>query len=206
MQRCEENELLSQIRADAERIAAAFGLRYRAIVAEHPRVKSRYGACYSDGLISIRLKHATTGQPLKYSSLMDTLCHELAHLRHFNHGPQFKVFFLKLLGWARQQGIYRPGPQGGAAEVGLFMPSQEALAIALRPPSRNGVPVFPEPPRAVEQGTSELLPWERRARGLPIPMPARRPAPAAPSAAKPAAPRPARARPTAPRAQQLSLF
>jgi hypothetical protein len=205
MERREENGLLSQIRSDAERIAAAFGLRYRAIVAEHPRVKSRYGACYSDGLISIRLKHATTGQPLKYSSLMDTLCHELAHLRHFNHGPQFKAFFLKLLGWARQQGIYRPGPMGGAAEVGSFVPSQEALAIALRPPSRNGVPVFPEPPPA-EPGSSELLPWERRALGLPIPLPTRRPPPPAPAAPKPRATAKPLAPSPAPRREQLSLF
>jgi hypothetical protein len=168
MDRQQEAELLSQIRADAERIALAFRLSYRGIVAEHPRVKRRYGACYADGLIAIRLKHATTVKPLKYSSLMDTLCHELAHLRHFNHGPQFKSFFLELLGWARRHGIYCPGPRGatrGPAH-GLFAPPAEALAAALRPPRRNGVPVFPKPP-AVEAQSQQQLPWERWAGAAP---------------------------------------
>ena len=44
---------------------------------------------------------------------MNTLCHELAHLRHFNHGPRFKAFYFRLLDFARAEGVYRPGP--GAA-------------------------------------------------------------------------------------------
>jgi hypothetical protein len=71
-------------------------------------VKSRYGVCYDDGSIKIRLSHAVSGQALKYSSLVNTLCHELAHLRHFNHGPRFKAFYLQLLEWSRREGIYRP--------------------------------------------------------------------------------------------------
>jgi hypothetical protein len=41
---------------------------------------------------------------------VNTLCHELAHLRHFNHGPRFKAFYFRLLDFARAEGIYRPGP------------------------------------------------------------------------------------------------
>jgi hypothetical protein len=40
---------------------------------------------------------------------VNTLCHELAHLKHFNHGPNFQAFYAKILSWARQEGIYRPG-------------------------------------------------------------------------------------------------
>ena len=87
-----------------------FELRYSAIEAERANVKRRYGICYSDGVIKIRLRHAATGRPLKYSSLVNTLCHELAHLRHFNHGPRFKAFYFRLLDFARAEGIYRPGP------------------------------------------------------------------------------------------------
>jgi hypothetical protein len=43
---------------------------------------------------------------------VNTLCHELAHLRHFNHGVRFKVFYLELLDFARAEGIYRPEPAG----------------------------------------------------------------------------------------------
>jgi predicted metal-dependent hydrolase len=100
--------LVRSLTSDAERIAHHFGLRYRSIGAERANVKSRYGVCFADGSIRIRLRHAVTGHPLKYSSLVNTLCHELAHLRHFNHGPRFKTFYFELLDFARARGIYRP--------------------------------------------------------------------------------------------------
>jgi predicted metal-dependent hydrolase len=101
--------LMESLNHDAERIALRFGLRYKSIDAERANVKSRYGVCYSDGAIKIRLRHATTGRPLKYSSLVNTLCHELAHLRHFNHGLRFRAFYQQLLEYARAENIYRPG-------------------------------------------------------------------------------------------------
>jgi predicted metal-dependent hydrolase len=101
-------QLVASLIRDAERIAARFGLRYRVIEAERPSVRRRYGVCYSDGTIRIRLRHASTGRPLKYSSLVNTLCHELAHLKHFNHGLRFRRFYRTLLEYARAEGIYRP--------------------------------------------------------------------------------------------------
>jgi predicted metal-dependent hydrolase len=100
---------MRRLRGDAARIAERFELRYRAIEAERPHVRSHYGVCFSDGTIRIRLRHASTGRPLKYSSLVATLCHELAHLRHFDHGLRFRAFYQRLLDWARGEGIYRPG-------------------------------------------------------------------------------------------------
>ena len=73
--------LMQRLNRDAERIAARFGLRYRCIEPESANVKRRYGICYDDGSIRIRLAHVVSGHPLRYSSLVDTLCHELAHLR-----------------------------------------------------------------------------------------------------------------------------
>jgi predicted metal-dependent hydrolase len=101
-------ELIARLERDAALIATRFGLRYRVIEAESPRVKRRYGVCFRDGTIRIRLAHVVTGKPLRYSSLVATLCHELAHLRHFNHGVRFRGFNQHLLEWARQAGIYRP--------------------------------------------------------------------------------------------------
>ena len=125
--------MIEWLNRDAERIAARFGLRYRAIEAEQANVNSHYGICYSDGVIRIRLRHAVTRRPLKYSSLVNTLCHELAHLRHFDHGEGFKRFYQQLLQFARGEGIYRPGrarlpespaPQrqgrAGPVQLGLF--------------------------------------------------------------------------------------
>jgi predicted metal-dependent hydrolase len=112
MDRRTRRELLARLSDDASRIAAHFELRYRSLDAERSSVKSRYGICYDDGSIRIRLNHSRTGEPLRYSSLVNTLCHELAHLRHFDHGPRFKAFYLRLLEWSRQQGIYAPGANG----------------------------------------------------------------------------------------------
>ena len=109
MDRRTRRELIERLRSDADRICEHFGLRYSSLDPERANVKRRYGICFSDGTIKIRLRHVRTGEPLKYSSLVSTLCHELAHLRHFDHSPRFQNFYLELLAWARREGIYRPG-------------------------------------------------------------------------------------------------
>jgi hypothetical protein len=133
--------LLECLERDAQRICGRFRLRYRVLEAERANVKNRYGICYSDGTIKIRLRHATTGRPLKYSSLVNTLCHELAHLRHFNHGSRFQAFYAEILAWARREGIYRPGAPP-RAEWPRLEPAAVAVpvekvsgAFALLPPA-----------------------------------------------------------------------
>jgi predicted metal-dependent hydrolase len=116
MDRRAVRDLVERLNRDAEQIARQFGLRYKSVTAERANVTSRYGSCCEDGAIKIRLRHAVTGKPLKYSSLVNTLCHELAHLRYFHHGERFKSFYLQILEYARAQRIYRPGrPAEGAA-------------------------------------------------------------------------------------------
>jgi predicted metal-dependent hydrolase len=133
MDRRTRRELMHRLTADADRIAGHFGLEYKSLGAERSNVTSRYGICYEDRSIKIRLNHSVTREPLKYSSLVNTLCHELAHLRHFNHGPRFKAFYLQLLQWAREQGIYVPRSaprtrkQSGPAEMRPRDPLQLAL-------------------------------------------------------------------------------
>jgi predicted metal-dependent hydrolase len=104
-------DLMARLNRDAIAIAGHFGLRYRAIEPESPRVKRRYGVCFRDGTIRIRLTHVVSGKPLRYSSLVATLCHELAHLRHFNHGVRFRSFDQHILEWARRAGIYVPATE-----------------------------------------------------------------------------------------------
>lgn len=108
MDRATARSLIARLNRDAEQIASRFGLEYKAIEAERANVKNRYGVCYEDGVIKIRLRHAVTGKALRYSSLVSTLCHELAHLRHFNHGERFRGFYLELLEFARAEGVYLP--------------------------------------------------------------------------------------------------
>lgn len=140
---------MRRVRTDADRIAAQFGLEYKRLEAERTDVTEHYGVCYSDGTIRIRLRHAVTGKPLKYSSLMDTVCHELSHLRHFDHGERFEALFLQMLQWAREQGIYDPtqndprraassGPQEAAVtERQLPLFGGQALRRAIAGPPRK---------------------------------------------------------------------
>jgi hypothetical protein len=101
-------------------LAERFRLRAFSLEPERDGITEHYGVCYADGLIRIRLRHARTGRLLKESSLVDTLCHELAHLRHFDHSPRFWRAYRAILEEARRRGYYRPGP--GAAR-----PRQGAL-------------------------------------------------------------------------------
>lgn len=101
-------QVMRDLRRDGARIAKQFGLPVPRLRAERAGVHGHYGICYRDGRIRIRLRHAGTGRLLKYSSLVNTLCHELAHLRHFDHGERFKQYYFRLLRWARRQSIYVP--------------------------------------------------------------------------------------------------
>jgi hypothetical protein len=138
------DQLERDLARDGMRIARAFGLRFRVIEAERPQVKRRLGVCYRDGTIRIRLQHATTGRPLKYSSLVDTLCHELAHLRHFNHGKRFQAFYRRILEHARREGIYRPGDAEPVAspppptQLRARPPQLAPRATQAATPSRSG--------------------------------------------------------------------
>jgi|GEM_PF-801938 hypothetical protein len=166
-------ELLLRLRHDGSRIARHFDLRYKSIDAERKNVKSRYGHCTDEGRIKIRLNHVRTGNPLKYSSLIDTLCHELAHLKHFDHGPQFKDFFWELLQWARKEGIYQPKRRGQAAVA----PGPAAAPRAPKLELRNGVPVFLSPREVYAQNhnNNAVAPWERWAETLNINVGKRKP-------------------------------
>jgi len=107
--------VLRRLRQDGRVLARAFRLPLRALDAERANVKRRYGVCYEDGSIRIRLRHVRTRELLRYSGLVDTLCHELAHLRHFDHGPRFHVLYRRILTHARRLGIYRPAPRAAAS-------------------------------------------------------------------------------------------
>jgi hypothetical protein len=106
----EDRGTIETLRTRGRILADRFGLAWKSLEAERDGVVAHYGVCYADGAIRVRLRHATTGRLLKESSLVDTLCHELAHLKHFDHSPRFKRFYLKILDEARRLGFYRPGP------------------------------------------------------------------------------------------------
>jgi hypothetical protein len=102
---------MERLRRHGAILAESFHLPLRSLKPESPRVKRRYGICDEDGNIKIRLRSVRTGELLKYSSLVDTLCHELAHLKHFDHGRRFWAFYERIRNYALRRGIYRPGPE-----------------------------------------------------------------------------------------------
>jgi hypothetical protein len=125
LRRRQFERLMERLRADARVIADHFGLRYKALQIERPTARSHYGVCYQDGTIKIRLNHVVYQRPLRYSSLVNTVCHELAHLRHFDHGEGFKRFYGRILEWARARRIYRPaGPRPQQASLELAEPEE----------------------------------------------------------------------------------
>ena len=138
MDQATKRALLARLERDALQLCSRFGLRYRVLEAERANVKRRYGVCFSDGTIRIRLRHAATARPLKYSSLVNTLCHELAHLKHFNHGLHFQAFYAQILKCARREGIYRPRAVG---ERDLISPPmREAPSVPNAVPGRAQAP------------------------------------------------------------------
>lgn len=153
-QKAENQQLIRRLNRDGFRIAQQFGLRYRCIEAERANVKNRYGICYDDGTIRVRLRHVATGRPLKYSSLVDTLCHELAHLRYFDHSERFHIFYRQVLGWARRAGIYLPGDLTASDRP----QPPRVLSPWELPPARSG-PAF----------ESDLLRARRAGSGRPTP-------------------------------------
>jgi predicted metal-dependent hydrolase len=130
-EREEQERVLASLRRDALVLARQFALPLRALDAERPQVRRRYGICFADGRIRIRLRHVKTRELLKYSSLVDTLCHELAHLRHMNHGLRFQAFYRRILDYARRTEIYRPALRGErpmAATGPMFRAPLRAIA------------------------------------------------------------------------------
>src|SRR5512139_1981649 len=96
---------IERLRRHGAVLAEAFGLPLVSIDPEGPRVRRRLGICYADGRIRIRLHSLRSVELLKYSAMVDTLCHELAHLRHFDHGRRFWALYRRILAYARRHGI-----------------------------------------------------------------------------------------------------
>jgi predicted metal-dependent hydrolase len=111
LERQARERAIERLRRHGALLAQAFGLPLVSIDPESMRVRRRLGICYADGRIRIRLHSLRSVELLKYSAMVDTLCHELAHLRHFDHGRRFWALYRRILAYARRQGIYRPGPE-----------------------------------------------------------------------------------------------
>jgi predicted metal-dependent hydrolase len=136
---------MERLRRHAALLASAFDLPLHSIEPESERVTRRYGICYADGRIRIRLHRVRSSDVLKYSVMVDTLCHELAHLRHFNHGRRFWQLYRRILAYARRHGIYRPGPEAALAPPAPFRTLPAAIQRAAPRPAPAQLDLFPTP-------------------------------------------------------------
>jgi predicted metal-dependent hydrolase len=121
---------IERLRRHGALLAEAFELPLVSIDPESARVRRRLGICYADGRIRIRLHSLRSVELLKYSAMVDTLCHELAHLRHFNHGRRFWALYRRILAYARRHGIYRPGPEPTPPRPTAFRALPQAIQRA----------------------------------------------------------------------------
>jgi len=100
--------ILAEIDRDVKPIVEHFRIPYNALkesIAEQSLGFNR-GA---GGIISLNVRQKADPMAFrKYSAVMATMIHELAHVRHMNHGPMFRQFEMELMAWAREKGIYRP--------------------------------------------------------------------------------------------------
>lgn len=117
--RMTDETVLQWLERDARHLAGQFRLRLARLDRESGRVKRRFGSCDSDGVIRIRLRNRRNGDYLKYSSLVATLCHELAHLRFMDHGTGFRSLYADILQFARATEIYRPRATLARGEISL---------------------------------------------------------------------------------------
>lgn len=131
----EEREILERLDRDARLLAGRFGLPLDHLTKESDRVKRRYGSCDAKGVIRLRLRDRRNGAFLKHSSLVATLCHELAHLRHLDHGKRFRALYMQILEYARAATIYRPRAVVGR---GKGTPGRDASGRATRGETAGG--------------------------------------------------------------------
>ena len=105
-----------------DKVCAHFGLTYSKIMPETKKLAKYYGACWpckkcidaehidakncNEKIIYIRLHVLNKPtKPLARKTILQTLAHEIAHLREWNHGPRFDEFefeifeHMRLLGY-----------------------------------------------------------------------------------------------------------
>jgi len=101
--------IMGRVERDVAPLAKAFNLRFKTMkesVAEGSLGFNRGGG----GVIALNVRQKKDPMKLrKYSAIMRTMIHEMAHIRFMNHRREFHDFDQELLAWAREHNVYRPG-------------------------------------------------------------------------------------------------
>lgn len=103
------------------------------------RLRSKFGTCRFDknGRAKIQVRCTKGMEPLlwrKPGAIVVTFLHELAHLKHLNHGARFWRFLRRLVDQAHAMGLYEPaqddGDEGSAGDIKLAGSAASGLAAA----------------------------------------------------------------------------
>lgn len=91
----------------ARRYAVLFGLELRRV----KRLKKRYrdtlfGYCTDDGVVAIGIDADDESRHHPYV-VMQTIAHELAHLKHFSHGPAWFALYGEIFARMGADGCYK---------------------------------------------------------------------------------------------------
>ena len=90
----DDRELWKYLEKRALDLADFFSLSLRRFSVLDPRAEYS-GICYDDHHIKVQLR--TTTRNRKAYEIIDTLAHELAHLRHLNHSPEWHLIYVRLV-------------------------------------------------------------------------------------------------------------
>jgi hypothetical protein len=112
--------LWKNIHEIADKISKYYGLRYGKILPETRKQAQHYGECTpcdkchraehiderncSDKILYIRVHQLNRpGVPLATSTILRTLAHELAHLRHWGHGKAHRAFEEEIVEYMQEE-------------------------------------------------------------------------------------------------------
>ncbi len=105
----------------ADKVCVHFGMSYGKIMPETKKLAQYYGVCWpckkcidakhidekncSEKILYLRLHQLNKPRiPLASKTILQTLAHELAHLREWVHGPEHEEFEFEILEFMREMG------------------------------------------------------------------------------------------------------
>lgn len=100
--------LWKELHEIADKVCKHFGLKYNALLPETRKQVRFYGECVQTSKgknIYIRIHQlGKPKRPLASSTILNTLAHELAHLKYWEHGQKHRDFEGEILDFIRELG------------------------------------------------------------------------------------------------------
>lgn len=102
----DDKALWALVKKIARRHAVLHGLELKKVKPMHRRyAKKFYGYCTDRGVVAIGLRSERKKRYCAYR-ILETLAHELAHLRHWDHSQKWFALYGKILDSIGRDGIF----------------------------------------------------------------------------------------------------